>query len=57
MPGGSFALLPGVIVPAELAARLADVCVHSDRTREAVVRQAVEAYVDGYITGTGLTVE
>ena len=50
----AWALLPGVIVPEEVAARLADVCVHSERTREAVVRTAVEVYVDGYLAGSGL---
>jgi hypothetical protein len=50
----SWALLPGIILPADLAARLADVCVHSERTRDAVVRDAVEVYVSGYLAGSGL---
>ncbi len=55
MPGESWVLVPGLVLPSELARRLADVCVHSERTREAVVRQAIEVYCDGYITGSGLT--
>ena len=56
MPG-SWVLVPGLVLPSELALRLADVCVHSERSREAVVREAIEVYVSGYIAGTGLTVE
>ena len=57
MPGELYVLVPGLLLPTELAARLAEVCVHSERSREAVVRQAIEVYCDGYITGSGLTVE
>jgi metal-responsive CopG/Arc/MetJ family transcriptional regulator len=50
----SFVLL-SVIVPEQLAVRLADVCQHSEQSRAAVVRDAIEVYVSGYITGSGLT--
>jgi hypothetical protein len=46
-------LLPGLVLPENVAAQLAAVCVHSGRTRDAVVRQAVEVYVDGYLEGSG----
>ena len=56
MPGPDrrWILLPGLMLPTEVADRLAAVCAHSERTRDAVVRQAVEAFVDGYLTGAGL---
>jgi hypothetical protein len=58
MPGADvYVLLPGLVLPEQLAVRLADVCVHSERSREAVVRQAIEVYVDGYLAGSGLTGE
>ena len=47
-------ILPGLVLPEQLADRLADVAVHSGQTRDAVVRLAIAAYVDGYITGSGL---
>ena len=56
MPADLFVLVPGLVIPERLPA-LADVCVHSERSREAVVREAIEVYVSGYITGSGLTAE
>ena len=52
-----YVLVPGLVIPEQLARRLADVCAHSERSREAVVRAAIEIYVNGYIAGSGLTGE
>jgi hypothetical protein len=51
MMAADFVLLPGLVLPEPLAIRLAEVCLHSERTREAVVRDAIADYCEDYLDG------
>ena len=53
-PAGRWILLPGVILPAEVVARLNAVCMHSERTRDAWSGRRSRLFIDGYLTGCGL---